>query len=93
MLTRCRTLMGNPSLIIIDEPTEGLAPKIVELVGQYLKKIKERGVSVLLIEQKLTIAMDISDRTLVMGHGSIVFQGTPDELRANSYVRKEWLEV
>ena len=79
--------------IIIDEPTEGLAPKIVELVGQYLKKIKERGVSVLLIEQKLTIAMDISDRTLVMGHGSIVFQGTPDELRANSYVRKEWLEV
>ncbi len=93
MLTLCRTLMGNPDLIIIDEPTEGLAPKIVELVGQYLKKIKERGISVLLIEQKLTIAMDISDRTLVMGHGSIVFQGTPDELRANNYVRKEWLEV
>ena len=93
MLTLCRTLMGDPDLIIIDEPTEGLAPKIVELVGQYLKKIKERGVSVLLIEQKLTIAMDISDRTLVMGHGSIVFQGTPDELRANSYARKEWLEV
>ncbi len=93
MLTLCRTLMGDPDLIIIDEPTEGLAPKIVELVGQYLKKIKERGISVLLIEQKLTIAMDISDRTLVMGHGSIVFQGTPDELRANSYVRKEWLEV
>ena len=93
MLTLCRTLMGDPDFIIIDEPTEGLAPKIVELVGQYLKKIKDRGVSVLLIEQKLTIAMDISDRTLVMGHGSIVFQGTPDELRANSYVRKEWLEV
>ena len=93
MLTLCRTLMGDPDLIIIDEPTEGLAPKIVELVGQYLKTIKERGISVLLIEQKLTIAMDISDRTLVMGHGSIVFQGTPDELRANSYVRKEWLEV
>ena len=93
MLTLCRTFIGYPDLIIIDEPTEGLAPKIVELVGQYLKKIKERGVSVLLIEQKLTIAMDVSDRTLVMGHGSIVFQGTPDELRANSYVRKEWLEV
>ncbi|MHA7598595.1 ABC transporter ATP-binding protein [Alicycliphilus sp. T452] len=93
MLTLCRTLMGDPDLIIIDEPTEGLAPKIVELVGQYLQKIKERGVSVLLIEQKLTIAMTISDRTLVMGHGSIVFSGTPDELRANSYVRKEWLEV
>ena len=93
MLTLCRTLMGDPDLIIIDEPTEGLAPKIVELVGEYLKKIKERGVSVLLIEQKLTIAMDISDRTLVMGHGAIVFDGTPEALRANTAVRKEWLEV
>ena len=93
MLTLCRTLMGDPDLIIIDEPTEGLAPKIVELVAEYLTRLKERGISVLLIEQKLTIAMTISDRALVMGHGSIVFQGTPDELRANSYVRKEWLEV
>ena len=93
MLTLCRTLMGDPDLIIIDEPTEGLAPKIVELVGQYLQMLKSRGVSVLLIEQKLTIAMTISDRVLVMGHGSIVFEGTPNELRANSGVRKEWLEV
>jgi branched-chain amino acid transport system ATP-binding protein len=93
MLTLCRTLMGDPELIIIDEPTEGLAPKIVELVGQYLQKLKERGISVLLIEQKLTIAMEISDRALVMGHGSIVFQGTPDTLRKDAYIRKEWLEV
>ena len=93
MLTLCRTLMGDPDLIIIDEPTEGLAPKIVELVGQFLQSLKARGVSVLLIEQKLTIAMSISDRALVMGHGAIVFQGTPDELRANTYIRKEWLEV
>ena len=93
MLTLCRTLMGDPDLIIIDEPTEGLAPKIVELVGEYLKALKDRGISVLLIEQKLTIAMDISDRALVMGHGSIVFEGTPDALRANTYIRKEWLEV
>ena len=93
MLTLCRTLMGDPDLIIIDEPTEGLAPKIVELVGQYLQSLKARGVSVLLIEQKLTIAMSISDRALVMGHGAIVFEGTPDELRANTYIRKEWLEV
>ncbi len=93
MLTLCRTLMGDPDLIIIDEPTEGLAPKIVELVGQYLKTLKDRGISVLLIEQKLTIAMAISDRALVMGHGSIVFQGTPDTLRADAYIRKEWLEV
>lgn len=93
MLTLCRTLIGDPDLIIIDEPTEGLAPKIVELVGEYLRKLKERGISVLLIEQKLTIAMTISDRALVMGHGSIVFQGTPDTLRADAYTRKEWLEV
>jgi branched-chain amino acid transport system ATP-binding protein len=93
MLTLCRTLMGDPELIIIDEPTEGLAPKIVELVGEYLKTLKSRGVSVLLIEQKLTIAMAISDRALVMGHGSIVFQGTPQTLRADAYIRKEWLEV
>jgi branched-chain amino acid transport system ATP-binding protein len=93
MLTLCRTLMGDPDLIIIDEPTEGLAPKIVELVGQFLHSLKAKGVSVLLIEQKLTIAMSISDRALVMGHGAIVFQGTPDELRANTYIRKEWLEV
>ncbi|WP_460487384.1 ABC transporter ATP-binding protein [Curvibacter fontanus] len=93
MLTLCRTLMGDPDLIIIDEPTEGLAPKIVELVGQYLKTLKDRGISVLLIEQKLTIAMAISDRALVMGHGSIVFEGTPEALRNDSYTRKEWLEV
>jgi branched-chain amino acid transport system ATP-binding protein len=93
MLTLCRTLMGDPDLIIIDEPTEGLAPKIVELVADYLKKLKERGVSVLLIEQKLTIALSISDETLVMGHGSIVFHGSPDKLKADAYIRKEWLEV
>ena len=93
MLTLCRTLMGDPDLIIIDEPTEGLAPKIVELVAQYLQELKKRGISVLLIEQKLTIAMDISDRCMVMGHGSIVFTGTPAELRNDSYIRKEWLEV
>ncbi|MDO5692427.1 MAG: ABC transporter ATP-binding protein [Pseudomonadota bacterium] len=93
MLTLCRTLMGAPELIIIDEPTEGLAPKLVELVADYLTMLKERGVSVLLIEQKLTIAMRISDRALVMGHGSIVFDGTPDELRADAATRKEWLQV
>jgi branched-chain amino acid transport system ATP-binding protein len=93
MLTLCRTLMGDPDLIIIDEPTEGLAPKIVELVATYLKTLKDKGISVLLIEQKLTIAMAISDRALVMGHGSIVFDGTPRSLMAEAYIRKEWLEV
>jgi branched-chain amino acid transport system ATP-binding protein len=93
MLTLCRTLMGDPDLIIIDEPTEGLAPMVVELVAEYLQELRKRGISVLLIEQKLTIAMKISDRCLVMGHGSIVFEGTPNALRANAEVRKEWLEV
>ena len=93
MLTLCRTLMGDPDLILIDEPTEGLAPMIVTLVGEFLKTLKERGVSVLLIEQKLAIALDISQRVYVMGHGHIVFEGSPAELKANTQIRKEWLEV
>ena len=93
MLTLCRTLMGEPDLIIIDEPTEGLAPRFVEYVGTYLNQLKDSGCSVLLIEQKLGIAMGISDRVLVMGHGTIVFEGTPQALRQNIGVSKEWLEV
>lgn len=93
MLTLCRTLMGDPDLIMIDEPTEGLAPKIVELVGEYLKELQKRGLAVLLVEQKLTIALDISQRCYVMGHGEVVFHGTPEELRHDQYTRKEWLEV
>lgn len=93
MLTLCRTLMGDPDLVIIDEPTEGLAPKIVELVAGFLQALRARGLSVLLIEQKLTIAMQISNRCLVMGHGSVVFEGTPAALQADAAVRKEWLEV
>jgi branched-chain amino acid transport system ATP-binding protein len=93
MLTICRTLMGDPDLVMIDEPTEGLAPMIVELVRELLLKIASRGIAILLIEQKLTIALNISHRLYVMGHGRIVFAGTPAELRANAGVRKEWLEV
>ncbi|MFH7044822.1 ABC transporter ATP-binding protein [Paucibacter sp. JuS9] len=93
MLTLCRTLMGDPDLIMIDEPTEGLAPKIVELVAEYLKELKRRGIAVLLVEQKLAIALEISERCYVMGHGRIVFEGTPADLRGNAYIRKEWLEV
>ncbi|HET7526006.1 MAG TPA: ABC transporter ATP-binding protein, partial [Burkholderiaceae bacterium] len=77
MLTLVRTLMGDPDLIMIDEPTEGLAPKIVELVAEYLRELQRRGISVLLVEQKLTIALEVSQRCLVMGHGQIVFEGTP----------------
>jgi branched-chain amino acid transport system ATP-binding protein len=93
MLTMCRTLMGDPDLILIDEPTEGLAPKLVEQVGDLLGEIARRGVSILLVEQKLTIALKISTRLYVMGHGRIVFEGTPADLGSNPAIRKEWLEV
>jgi branched-chain amino acid transport system ATP-binding protein len=93
MLTLCRTLMGNPDLVMIDEPTEGLAPKIVEQVGNLFQEVKKRGVSILLVEQKLAITLDISERLYVMGHGSIVFEGTPADVRTNAAMRKEWLEV
>jgi branched-chain amino acid transport system ATP-binding protein len=93
MLTICRTLMGDPELVMIDEPTEGLAPIIVQQVGDLIAEIARRGVSILLVEQKLSIAMRISHRVYVMGHGRIVFEGTPAELKANQAVRREWLEV
>ena len=93
MLTLCRTMMGDPDLVMIDEPTEGLAPKIVELVAEFLRELKRRGIAVLLVEQKLTIALEVAQRCLVMGHGQIVFTGTPADLRGNEAVRKEWLEV
>ena len=93
MLTICRTLMGDPELIMVDEPTEGLAPRMIEAVRGLLERIAARGVSILLVEQKLTIALAISHRLYIMGQGNIVFEGTPEELRANDKVRKEWLEV
>ncbi len=93
MLTLSRTLMGDPDLVLVDEPTEGLAPRVVEQVGGFLGEIAKRGIAVLLVEQKLAIALEISARVYVMGHGRIVFEGTPAELRGNDAVRGEWLEV
>jgi branched-chain amino acid transport system ATP-binding protein len=93
MLTICRTLMGDPELIMIDEPTEGLAPLIVRQLADLIAEIARRGVAILLVEQKLAIALEISARVYVMGHGTIVFQGTPGELKANQAIRREWLEV
>ncbi|NBP61515.1 MAG: ABC transporter ATP-binding protein [Betaproteobacteria bacterium] len=93
MLTICRTLMGDPDLIMIDEPTEGLAPMMVSLVAKLLEEIAQRGISILLVEQKLTIALKISHRLYVMGHGHIVFEGSPQSLIAHDEIRQEWLEV
>jgi branched-chain amino acid transport system ATP-binding protein len=93
MLTTCRTLLGDPELMMIDEPTEGLAPLIVQQVGDLIARIAKAGVAILLVEQKLSIAMKISNRVYIMGHGRVVFEGTPDQLRSNSAIREEWLEV
>ncbi|MDE4172523.1 ABC transporter ATP-binding protein [Phaeobacter sp. PT47_59] len=93
MLTMCRSLLGNPRLLLIDEPTEGLAPKIVEVVMEVILDIARRGVSVLLVEQKLTIALRVAHEVLVMGHGELVFHGSPDALAARPDVRRNWLEV
>jgi branched-chain amino acid transport system ATP-binding protein len=93
MLTMCRTLMGDPDLVMVDEPTEGLAPKLVEQVGILLEEMAARGVSILLVEQKLAIALKVAKRVLVMGHGQLVYEGTPAELMANDEIRSEWLEV
>ena len=93
MLTLCRTLMGEPDLILIDEPTEGLAPQVVEQVAGFLQTLQRQRMSILLIEQKLTIALDISDRVLVMGHGEVVFNGSPADFAQHPDVRQEWLEV
>ncbi|MBV1927801.1 MAG: ABC transporter ATP-binding protein, partial [Rhodobacteraceae bacterium] len=91
MLTMCRTLMGDPDLVMIDEPTEGLSPQMVQRVAQLLQEIAKRGIATLLVEQKLSIAMDIAHRVYVMGHGHVVFEGTPQELRDREDIRKEWL--
>jgi branched-chain amino acid transport system ATP-binding protein len=93
MLALCRTLMGNPHLVLVDEPTEGLAPQVVDQVAQFLLELQDRGVAVLLVEQKLAIALEISQRLYVLGHGRTVFEGTPADLRGNAAVRREWLEV
>ncbi|BBC03069.1 MULTISPECIES: ABC transporter ATP-binding protein [Bradyrhizobium] len=93
MLTTCRTLLGDPELMMIDEPTEGLAPLIVQQVGELIARIAKAGVAILLVEQKLSIAMKISNRVYIMGHGRVVFEGTPDQLKSNAAVREEWLEV
>ena len=93
MVTICRSLLGNPLVLLIDEPTEGLAPKIVEAVRQCILDMRQRGVSVLLVEQKLAIALKVSDRVCVMGHGQIVFEGTPGEVAANDRLLADWLAV
>ena len=93
MLAICRTMMGCPALVMIDEPTEGLAPMMVERVRALLEAVAARGTTILLVEQKLAIALAISQRLYVMGHGRVVFEGTPAQFAADVTVRQDWLEV
>ena len=93
MLTMCRCLMGDPAFMMVDEPTEGLSPQMVEKVSDLLKQIASKGISILLVEQKLTIALKLSSKVYLMGHGEMVFEGTPEQLEKDTKIRKEWLEV
>lgn len=93
MLTICRSLLGNPRVLLIDEPTEGLAPQIVAAVSDCIQDIHRRGVSVVLVEQKLTIALRVSTRMCVMGHGRIVREGAPQEIAGNDELLAQWLAV
>lgn len=93
MLCIARTLMGAPRLLLVDEPTEGLAPRLAEQVAQSLRQIAAAGAGILLVEQRLGIALRIAARVYVMGRGRIVFEGTPAELQQAGEVRREWLEV
>ena len=93
MLTICRSLLGNPLVILIDEPTEGLAPKIVAAVGECILDMQRRGVSVVLVEQKLSIALKVSTRACVMGLGRIVFDGSPRQLIEDEKLLADWLAV
>ncbi|KQR86036.1 ABC transporter ATP-binding protein [Burkholderia sp. Leaf177] len=93
MLSLARTLAGDPSLVIIDEPTEGLAPHIVALVAECLAALRTRGVAILLIEQRASLARELATRVAVMGHGRIVFDGSPEDFAADSRVQGEWLSL
>jgi branched-chain amino acid transport system ATP-binding protein len=93
MLTIARTLMGNPELLLVDEPTEGLAPMIVEQVERILTEIHRAGTPILLVEQSMETALALAQRVYVMSKGRIVFSGRMKELEANDEVRKQYLEV
>lgn len=93
MLTMFRAMLGNPAAILIDEPTEGLAPMIVERVGETIRELRRRGVAVLLLEQKLSLSLQVADRVLIMAHGEVVAETTPEGFRADPGISRRWLEV
>ena len=93
MLALARCWMGQPRLMLIDEPTEGLAPQVVAQLAQALQHFQAQGVAIVLIEQKSQLALTAASRCAVMGHGRIVFDGTPAQLVADQALQAEWLAV
>jgi branched-chain amino acid transport system ATP-binding protein len=93
MLALARCWMGQPRLMLIDEPTEGLAPQVVAQLAQALRHFQAQGAAVLLIEQKRQLALTVASRCAVMGHGRVVFDGTPAQLLADEALQREWLAV
>ena len=93
MLALGRTLMGQPQLLVADEPSEGLAPQMVKTIAKVLKDLAQSGVAIVLMEQKLALALHIAHRTVVIGHGQVVFDGTPLELTNRPAICQEWLGV
>ena len=93
MLAIARAMVMNPRLILMDEPTEGLMPLLVEEIKEIIKVLKQNGVSVLLVEQSAAVALEVSDRVYVMEKGTIRFHGTPKEFRENEALMKELLGV
>jgi branched-chain amino acid transport system ATP-binding protein len=93
MLTIGRTLMGDPKLVLLDEPTEGLAPQVVETVAGVIREIHRSGVSVLLVEQAMEMVLELASHVLIMNKGEIVFRGTPEDLRSRPDIREQYLEV
>jgi branched-chain amino acid transport system ATP-binding protein len=93
MLSISRALVGDPTILIVDEPTEGLAPKLVDQVATLLLDVRNSGTSIIPVEQKLVIALNVASRIYVMGHGRMVFEGQPNDRRASDSVIQEWLRI
>lgn len=93
MLAIGRSLMGNPGLLLLDQPSEGLAPRVVEALGAQVKKLKEMGLAILVAEQNLRFALDLSDRVHILEKGEIKFSGTPDELRGKGEILEKYLAL